>query len=107
MATIANSPVSAKPAEAPNVPQKKTRSWFTPITAAFMFLLMLVGVPAVSAVSFNLTVIEDVINAFIGLISPITNLIIAIVPLWFIIEILGFIMGLLVAILAMIKLGKK
>lgn len=77
-----------------------------PVALAFVMLLTGLGTP-VAAVDINLTIISDVINAFIDLIEPITNLIIAIVPLWFIMQILGFIMGLLAAVLAMIKFGKK
>jgi len=60
-----------------------------------------------AAAEINLSVITETINAFIGLIDPITSLVIAIVPLWFVIMILGFIMGLLGAILALIKSGMK
>jgi hypothetical protein len=55
------------------------------------------------AAEINLSVITEVINAFIDIIDPIVNLVVAIVPLWFIMQILGFIMGLLAAILAMIR----
>jgi hypothetical protein len=68
------------------------------ISAAFIIF----AAPAMAA-EMNLTVISDVIGAFIGILEPITNLIIAIVPLWFILQILGFIMGLMAAVLGMIK----
>lgn len=78
------------------------------IMGAFSVLLALIAmVPPAAAVTVNLSVITDVINAFIGLLEPITNLIIAIVPLWFILSILSFIMGLLATVLAMIKIGNK
>jgi hypothetical protein len=106
MATIANSVIGTKPAEAPVVAQKK-RSW-VPFTLSLLFMLLIAAVPAVSATAtFNLSVITDVINAFIDLITPITNLVVAIVPLWFIMEILGFIMGLLALILGMIHMRKR
>jgi len=70
-------------------------------------LALISMVPPAAAVDVNLSVITDVINAFIGLLEPITNLIIAIVPLWFILAILGFIMGLLATVLGMIKIGGK
>lgn len=76
-----------------------------PFALAFVFALSALA-PRASA-EINLSVITETINAFIGLISPITDLIVAIVPLWFVIMILGFIMGLLGAILALIKDGMK
>lgn len=106
MAQIANSVIGTKPAEMPAVVQKKTKSWI-PFTVSLLFLLCVAAAPAVSAVTFNLSVIEEVITAFIGLISPITDLVIAIVPLWFIMEILGFIMGLLAVVLGMIHMKKR
>lgn len=72
-----------------------------PFALAFVFTLTALAVPA--SAEINLSVISDVINAFIDIIDPIVNLVVAIVPLWFIMQILGFIMGLLAAILAMIK----
>ncbi|MFA4859173.1 MAG: hypothetical protein WC598_00310 [Methanoregula sp.] len=77
-----------------------------PFALAFVFMLNAIE-PASAEVDVNLSVITNVINAFVGLISPITNLVIAIVPLWFVIMILGFVMGLLGAILALIKSGMK
>lgn len=76
-----------------------------PFALAFMF--MIVAIQPASAESINLTVISDVINSFIGLITPITNLVVSIVPLWFIMEILAFIMGLLAAILGMIHFSSR
>lgn len=73
-----------------------------PFALAFVFALAALASPA-AAVTINLSVITDVINAFIGVIEPLVNLVIAIIPLWFILEMVGFIMGLLAAILAMIK----
>lgn len=71
----------------------------------FAFALVL-AVQPVSA-EINLSVITETVNAFIGLIEPITSLVIAIVPLWFVIMILGFIMGLLAAILNLIQSGMR
>lgn len=87
----------------------KTTTKRSPLQALAVWAtsLVLAGTLMVQQVSaeINLSVITDTINAFIGLIDPITSLIIAIVPLWFVIMILGFIMGLLGAILALIKGG--
>lgn len=74
-----------------------------PFALAFVFALAALAAP-VSA-EINLSVITEVINAFIEIIDPIVSLVIAIVPLWFIMQILAFIMGLLAAILAMIRFG--
>ena len=74
-----------------------------PAMALAVFAAVAVLVQPAAAVDINLSVITDVINAFIGIIEPLISLVIAIVPLWFILEILGFIMGVLAAILAMIK----
>lgn len=73
-----------------------------PFALAFVFMLMALVAPA--SAEINLTVITDVIDAFVGIIDDILELVIAIVPIWFVMQILGFIMGLLAAILAMIKL---
>lgn len=94
---------NAAPAPATRAPLRGL--FVIPVALAFVFLLVAVAPPA-AAVDINLSIISDVINSFIDLIEPITNLIIAIVPLWFIMQILGFIMGLLAAVLAMIKFGK-
>ncbi len=83
-------------------PVKKSLDHMLVATLAFAIF----AAPAM-AVDINLTVISDVINAFIGILEPITNLIIAIVPLWFVLQILAFIMGLMGAVLAMIKFGSK
>jgi len=93
--------------ETVSISELKKRMLAKALTALSVFLAMIAMVPPAAAVDFNLTVITEVINAFIGLLTPITNLIIAIVPLWFILEILAFIMALLAAVLAMIKFGKK
>jgi len=87
----------------------KARSWVPTLAVPFALALMfmLIAIQPAAAATINLTVISDVINGFIEIITPITNLVIAIVPLWFVMQILGFIMGLLAAILAMIKFGKK
>lgn len=82
--------------------------WSPRVKLAVVSIMTMIMVAAPAwAIDINLSVITDVINAFIDLITPITNLLIAIVPLWFIVQILGFIMGLLAAILAMIKFGTK
>ena len=91
--------------DAPANAKNTGRLFIAPAFAlAFVFALAALTVP-VSA-EINLSVITEVINAFIVVIDPIVNLVIAIVPLWFIMQILGFIMGLLAAILAMIKFGR-
>ena len=69
------------------------------------FAVVLIAQPV--AAEINLSVITDVVNAFIDIIDDLLNLVIAIVPIWFIMQILAFIMGLLGAILAMIKFGRK
>lgn len=74
-----------------------------PFALAFVIALTALAVP-VSA-EINLSVITEVVNAFIDIIDDLLNLVIAIVPIWFIMQILAFIMGLLGAILAMIKFG--
>lgn len=77
--------------------------------AVWAISLVLAGTLMVQQVAaeINLSVITETVNAFIGLIQPITDLVIAIVPLWFVIMILGFIMGLLAAILNLIQSGMK
>ena len=75
------------------------------LAVPFVFALCLAVQPA--AAEINLSVITEVINAFIDIIDPIVNLVVAIVPLWFIMQILGFIMGLLAAILAMIRFNGR
>jgi hypothetical protein len=74
---------------------------------ALAFVGLLAAIQPAAADELNLTVLTNLINSFIGLITPITNLIIAIVPMWFVIIIVGFIMGLLAAILGMITKGMK
>ncbi len=81
---------------------KKSLGHMLAVTLGISAVFGILAAPAM-AVEMNLTVISDVINAFIGILSPITNLIIAIVPLWFILQILAFIMGLMAAVLGMIK----
>jgi len=85
----------------------KARSWVPTLAVPFALAFMLIAIQPAAAATINLTVISDVINGFIEIITPITNLVIAIVPLWFVMQILGFVMGLLAAILAMIKFSKK
>lgn len=82
-------------------PLKALAMWAVP----FAFALVLAVQPV--AAEINLSVITETVNAFIGLIEPITDLVVAIVPLWFVIMILGFIMGLLSAILGLIQNGMK
>jgi len=72
-----------------------------PFALAFVFMLMALVAPVHAEI--NLSVITEMINAFIDIIDPIVNLVVAIIPLWFIMQILGFIMGLLAAVLAMIR----
>jgi hypothetical protein len=90
-----------------NARSANLRMFGIPVALGFAFLLLsLAGIAQpVQAVDINLTAITDTINAFIEVIDPITNLVIAIVPLWFVISIVGFIMGLLAAILIMVKKG--
>lgn len=72
-----------------------------PFALAFMFMLTVLVVP-VSA-EINLSGITEVIDAFVGIIDDILELVLAIIPIWFVMQILAFIFGLLTAILAMIK----
>lgn len=98
----------------PDTVKKETTKKRSPLHAlavfamvfVFGFALLAVAAPPAQAATINLTVISDVIDSFVGLIEPITTLVISIIPLWFIMQILAFIMGLLAAILAMIKFGK-
>ncbi|MDD5189309.1 MAG: hypothetical protein PHF57_13975 [Methanoregula sp.] len=83
---------------------KKSLGHMLAATLGISAVFGILAAPAMAA-DINLTVISDVINAFIGILTPITNLIIAIVPLWFVLQILAFIMGLMGAVLAMIKFG--
>jgi hypothetical protein len=87
-------------------PVKNSLGHMLAATLGISAVFGILAAPAM-AVDINLTVISDVINAFIGILEPITNLIIAIVPLWFVLQILAFIMGLMGAVLAMIKFGSR
>lgn len=102
--------VSQETTNAAQTVQTRTRSTGLPVFAvpfALAFVFMLMALVAPVSAEINLSVITETINAFIGLIDPITDLVVAVVPLWFVIMILGFIMGLLGAILALIKNGMK
>lgn len=101
--------VSQEKHNAGQTAQPKTKSPGLPFLAipfALAFMFMLIAIAPAEAATINLTPITDLVNSFITLIEPITNLVIAIVPLWFVMQILGFIMGLLAAVLAMINFGK-
>jgi hypothetical protein len=96
-------PSEASKVETVKKPGKRSVMGALAMTLCFAAVFGLAMVQPAAAVTINLSVITDVINAFIGILEPITNLIIAIVPLWFVLQILAFIMGLLTAVLAMIK----
>jgi hypothetical protein len=100
--------VSQEKANVEQATQPRARSTGRPFVGvcfalAFVFALAVLASPVAAADTFNLSIITDVIESFIELLTPITDLVIAIVPLWFILEMIGFIMGLLATILAMIK----
>lgn len=72
-----------------------------PFALAFVFMLTVLVVPA--SAEINLSGISEVIDAFVLIIDDILNLVLAIIPIWFVMQILAFIFGLLTAILGMIN----
>lgn len=72
-----------------------------PFALAFVFMLTVLVVPA--SAEINLSGISEVIDAFVLVIDDIMELVLAIIPIWFVMQILAFIFGLLTAILAMIN----
>lgn len=72
-----------------------------PFALAFMFMLTVLVAPA--SAEINLSGISEVIDAFVLIIDDILNLVLAIIPIWFVMQILAFIFGLLTAILGMIN----
>lgn len=72
----------------------------------FMFMLVsLVGVGAPVSAEVNLSGISDVITGFTGIIPDLMDLIIAVIPMVFTLAVYSFIIGLLAAILGLIKVN--